>query len=82
MDIRAPLVSRTESRAQSLAASKTLLQVERLELSRNELSEEGALAFRTAKAMPKLRRLELMDMGLDRRELEPVRKRLGTGLRL
>ncbi|MBZ4415473.1 TIGR02996 domain-containing protein [Myxococcus sp. RHSTA-1-4] len=68
--------------AQALAGSKTLLQLERLELSRNELSEEGALAFRSAKALPKLRRLELLDMGLDRRELEPVRKRLGAGLRL
>jgi hypothetical protein len=34
------------------------------------------------KALPKLRRLELLDMGLDRGELEPVRKRLGPGLRL
>ena len=56
--------------------------LERLELSGNELSEEGALAFRSPKALPKLRRLELLAMGLDRRELEPLRKRLGTGLRL
>ncbi|WP_164008493.1 TIGR02996 domain-containing protein [Pyxidicoccus trucidator] len=68
--------------AQALAASKTLTSLERLELSRNELSEEGALAFRSPKALPKLRRLELLDIGLDRRELEPVRKRLGPGLRL
>ncbi|MCY1017029.1 hypothetical protein [Pyxidicoccus sp. MSG2] len=74
--------SLSDEGAQALAASKTLLQVERLELSRNELSEEGVLAFRSAKAMPKLRRLELLDMGLDRRELEPVHKRLGAGLRL
>lgn len=68
---------------QALAASKALLQVERLELSRNEeLSEEGVLAFRSAKALPKLRRLELLDTYLDRSELEPVRKRLGPGLRL
>ena len=74
--------SLSDEGAQALAASKSLPQVERLELSRNELSEEGALAFRSAKALPKLRRLELLDMGLDRRELEPVRKRLGAGLRL
>lgn len=68
--------------AQALARSKTLLHLERLELSRNELSEEGALAFRSIKALPRLRRLELRDMSLDRRALEPVRKRLGAGLRL
>jgi len=68
--------------AQALAASKTLTSLERLELSGNGLSEEGALAFRSPKALPKLRRLELLAMDLDRRELEPVRKRLGPGLRL
>jgi uncharacterized protein (TIGR02996 family) len=68
--------------AQALAGSKTLTVLERLELSRNELSEEGALAFRSPRALPKLRRLELRDMGLGPRELEPVRKRLGAGLRL
>lgn len=68
--------------AEALAKSKVLTSLERLELSRNELSEEGALAFRSAKALPKLRRLELLDMGLSPRELEPLRKRLGAGLRL
>ncbi|NMO23053.1 TIGR02996 domain-containing protein [Pyxidicoccus fallax] len=68
--------------AQALARSKTLLELTRLELSKNELSEEGALEFRSAKALPKLRRLELLDMDLDQRELEPLRKRLGAGLRL
>ncbi len=72
----------SDEAAEALAASKTLTHLERLELSRNELSEEGALAFRSPKALPKLRRLELLDMGLDRSELEPVRKRLGPGLRL
>jgi uncharacterized protein (TIGR02996 family) len=68
--------------AEALAKSKALTALERLELSKNELSEEGALAFRSPKALPKLRRLELRGMGLGLRELEPLRKRLGPGLRL
>jgi uncharacterized protein (TIGR02996 family) len=74
--------SLSDEGAEALARSKALAALERLELSRNELSEEGALAFRSAKALPKLRRLELLDMGLSSRELEPLRKRLGPGLRL
>lgn len=74
--------SLSDEGAEALAKSKALAALERLELSKNELSEEGALAFRSAKALPKLRRLELQDMGLSSRELEPLRKRLGPGLRL
>jgi uncharacterized protein (TIGR02996 family) len=68
--------------AQALAKSKALASLERLELSGNELSEEGALAFRSPKALPRLRRLELEEMGLSTRQLEPLRKRLGAGLKL
>jgi uncharacterized protein (TIGR02996 family) len=74
--------SLSDEGAEALAKSKALTALERLELSKNELSEEGALAFRSPKALPKLRRLELQDMGLSARELEPLRKRLGPGLRL
>lgn len=68
--------------AGALAASKALTNLQRLELERNELSEEGALAFRPAKALPKLRHLNLRNMFLSLEELEPLRKRLGAGLKL
>ena len=44
--------------------------------------EEGALAFRSKTALPKLRLLDLRDMALSARQLEPLLKRLGWGVKL
>ncbi len=74
--------SLSDEGAEALAASKVLTNLRRLELDRNELSEDGALAFRSPKALPALRQLSLREMGLSTRALEPLRKRLGNGLKL
>jgi uncharacterized protein (TIGR02996 family) len=72
----------TDEAAEVLAGSEVLVNLQRLELVRNELSEEGALAFRSKKALPKLRLLDLRDMALSARQLDPLLKRLGWGVKL
>lgn len=68
--------------AEALASSKVLVNLQRLELAGTGVSAEGALAFRRAKALPALRHLDLSQLYLDPDEVEPLRKRLGKGLKL
>jgi hypothetical protein len=53
-----------------------------LELANTGVSAEGALAFRRVKALPALNHLDLSGNGLRAKELDPLRKRLGKGLKL
>jgi uncharacterized protein (TIGR02996 family) len=71
----------TDEGAEALAASKTLVNLKRLELANTGLELEGALAFRSPKALPALRHLDLRDIGFSSKSLEPLRKRLGDGLK-
>jgi uncharacterized protein (TIGR02996 family) len=68
--------------AEALAGSKSLRNLERLELAKNELSEEGALVFRSSKVLPRLKHLDLSGMWYSPKELEPLRRRFGRGLKL
>ncbi|MDY7230842.1 TIGR02996 domain-containing protein [Hyalangium rubrum] len=72
----------TDDDAKALANSEPLQNLERLELARNELSEAGGLVFRSAKVMPRLTHLDLSGIYYDARKFEPLRKRLGPGLKL
>jgi uncharacterized protein (TIGR02996 family) len=67
--------------AETLAASKVLVNLERLELGENNLSQEGVLVFRSTQALPRLKHLDLRGMCYDARELEPLRRRFGKGLK-
>ncbi len=67
---------------EALAGSKSLRNLERLELAKNELSEEGALVFRSPKVMPSLKHLDLSGMWYSPKGLEPLRRRFGKGLKL
>lgn len=68
--------------AEQLAASKVLKNLRHLELDGNELTAEGVLVFRSPKALPALNQLCLRGMFLYARELAPLRKRFGKGLKL
>lgn len=68
--------------AEALASCATLANLQRLELANTGVSAEGALAFRRVKALPALNHLDLSGNGLRAKELEPLRKRLGKGLKL
>jgi uncharacterized protein (TIGR02996 family) len=74
--------SLSDDDAEALAGSKSLQNLERLELAKNELSEEGALVFRSSKVMPRLKHLDLSGMWYSPKELEPLRRRFGRGLKL
>lgn len=73
----------TDEGVEQLAASKTLVKLRHLELAGNdELTEEGLLALRSAKALPALRVLLLRGLFYSARELAPLSKRFGKGLKL
>jgi uncharacterized protein (TIGR02996 family) len=68
--------------AEKLAKSKVLANLERLELAGNNITEEGALLFKSQKVLPRLKHLDLSGMWYDTRELEPLRRRFRSGLKL